>query len=81
MGRADLIGSGPHQLVPHDQPDTGRDYRAPRRKNSGAAHQRRVRGRLLTQHTGLPPLPEDDLQAGRASTAKRRRKPTAGQRH
>jgi uncharacterized radical SAM protein YgiQ len=56
MGRADLIGDGPRQLIPQDQPDARQAYRAPRRKNSAAAHQRRTRGgRLLTQHSGLPP--------------------------
>jgi len=56
MGRADLIGDGAHQLVPRHQPETPQDYRAPRRKNSGPAHQRRTGGkRILTQHTGLPP--------------------------
>jgi uncharacterized radical SAM protein YgiQ len=82
MGRADLIGSGPQQLVPHDQPDTTNAYRAPRRKNSGAAHQRRTKGALLTRHTGLPPWQEEgDSRAGRTSTVKRRRRPPAGQRH
>jgi radical SAM superfamily enzyme YgiQ (UPF0313 family) len=56
MGRADLIGDGPRQLIPKHQPDARRAYKAPRRKNSGDAHQRRTRrGKLLTQHTGLPP--------------------------
>ncbi|HAJ92076.1 MAG TPA: YgiQ family radical SAM protein [Gammaproteobacteria bacterium] len=56
MGRTDLIGNGKHQLVPGDQPDATKSYRAPRRKNSAAAHQRRKKGRkTLTQHTGLPP--------------------------
>ena len=56
MGRADLIGNGRHQLIPKDQPDAAKTYRAPRRKNSTAAHQRRKKGKkTLTQHTGLPP--------------------------
>ncbi|UCC55931.1 MAG: YgiQ family radical SAM protein [Gammaproteobacteria bacterium] len=56
MGRADLIGNGPHQLIPKEQPQEQKDYRAPRRKHSSAAHQRRTRGKkILTQHTGLPP--------------------------
>ena len=50
MGRADLIGSGKHQLVPAYQPLTGGGYESARRKNSTPA-----KGRLLTQHTGLPP--------------------------
>ncbi|MDJ0758714.1 MAG: YgiQ family radical SAM protein [Woeseiaceae bacterium] len=50
-----LIGSGPEQLVPAQQP---KGYRAKssRRKNTKEAHRKRVRkGKLLTQHTGLPP--------------------------
>jgi hypothetical protein len=49
MGRADLIGNGKHQLVPAYQPITGGAYQSARRKNSTPA------GRVLTQHTGLPP--------------------------
>ena len=55
MGREDLIGNGKHQLIPTRQP-RGDDYRSPRRKNSQERQNRRLRkGRLLTQHTGLPP--------------------------
>jgi uncharacterized radical SAM protein YgiQ len=50
MGRADLIGSGKHQLVPSWQPAGTGDDREGRR--------RPVRpGVTLTQHTGLPPMP------------------------
>jgi len=50
-----LIGSGPDRLVPAEQPRDAR-HKAPRRKNSKDAHDKRVRkGRALTQHTGLPP--------------------------
>ena len=56
MGRADLIGDGKHQLVPQDQPADHQGYQSPRRKNSGRDHQKRTKkGKLLTQHTGLPP--------------------------
>ncbi|HEX5637401.1 MAG TPA: DUF3362 domain-containing protein, partial [Gammaproteobacteria bacterium] len=56
MGRADLIGDGPQHLIPRDQPTTAA-YQSPRRKNSQQAHQKRTRpgGKMLTQHTGLPP--------------------------
>ncbi len=47
MGRNDLIGNGAHQLVPLYQPRAGAPA-AKSRANVG-------RGRLLTQHTGLPP--------------------------
>jgi hypothetical protein len=60
MGRADLIGSGEWQLIPAYEPgeeDKAAAYKAPRRKNTAAAHGRRKKrgGKILTQHTGLPP--------------------------
>jgi radical SAM superfamily enzyme YgiQ (UPF0313 family) len=45
MGRNDLIGSGPHQLIPLHQPATSRSPGANRGPH------------FRTQHTGLPPLP------------------------
>ncbi len=53
MGRADLIGNGRHHLIPSFQPLTDGGYQSARRKNSTAASAPR-KGRLLTQHTGLP---------------------------
>jgi uncharacterized radical SAM protein YgiQ len=67
MGRADLIGNGRHHLIPTFQPLTDGGYTSARRKNSTATVPNSpgastaagpvapVRGRLLTQHTGLPP--------------------------
>jgi uncharacterized radical SAM protein YgiQ len=69
MGRADLIGNGKHHLIPTFQPLTDGSYQSARRKNStplagsGAAGKAAVKapvnapvkGRILTQHTGLPP--------------------------
>ncbi|MBN8558560.1 MAG: YgiQ family radical SAM protein [Burkholderiales bacterium] len=68
MGRHDLIGSGKHHLIPAWQPAGTEGYQAPRRKNSSpAASPRKLQkqerpartqsapGRILTQHTGLPP--------------------------
>ncbi len=59
MGREDLIGSGREQLVPGYQPSRSAGYRSPRKKNSDAgkhgAKSRLKKGRILTQHTGLPP--------------------------
>jgi uncharacterized radical SAM protein YgiQ len=59
MGREDLIGNRKHQLIPDHQPSNTDDYHSPRRKNSyakkpGQKLQAR-KGRILTQHTGLPP--------------------------
>ncbi|WP_326533875.1 YgiQ family radical SAM protein [Pseudorhodoferax sp.] len=63
MGRADLIGNGKHHLIPTWQPLNDGSYQSARRKNSTPAPQAKVaapakapvKGRLLTQHTGLPP--------------------------
>jgi Domain of unknown function (DUF3362) len=60
LGRADLIGNGKHQLIPTYQPSTDGAYVSARRKNStgeGARTSTVTQGRLLTQHTGLPPRP------------------------
>ena len=58
MGRADLIGNGKHHLVPSFQPATDGSYQSARRKNSTSTGTRTspvTKGRILTQHTGLPP--------------------------
>ena len=61
MGRADLIGNGKHHLIPTFQPLTDGNYSSARRKNSTSGDALPVsgnkveKGRLLTQHTGLPP--------------------------
>ncbi len=80
MGRADLIGNGKHHLIPTFQPQTCGAYESPRRKNSspGApAPQPKASkpasapppGRILTQHTGLPPRP------GTGATPRQGKKP------
>jgi len=71
MGRADLIGNGKHHLIPTFQPLTDGNYTSARRKNSTVAVTRAGqpgKGRLLTQHTGLPPRVTG---AARAPTRKR----------
>jgi len=55
MGKANLIGNGDRHLVPENQPETGQNYRASRRKNTRQAHERRKGKKIATQHTGLPP--------------------------
>ena len=60
MGRADLIGNGNHHLIPTFQPMVDGSYQSARRKNSTAAPVQKTNrqpapGRILTQHTGLPP--------------------------
>ena len=69
MGRADLIGNGKHHLIPTYQPTTDGSYQSARRKNSTPvgiktsvakpAGKAKIvvpgAGRVLTQHTGLPP--------------------------
>jgi uncharacterized radical SAM protein YgiQ len=62
MGRADLIGSGKHQLIPSYQPSADGSYQSARRKHSTPATgtalpARPARGQILTQHTGQPPRP------------------------
>ncbi|MGA1328158.1 MAG: YgiQ family radical SAM protein, partial [Rubrivivax sp.] len=77
LGRADLIGNGKHQLIPSYQPVAGAGYQTARRKNStsaGAKVSTVTQGRLLTQHTGLPPRPTG-ASAGPKAAAGRRRKP------
>jgi len=59
MGLEHLIGSGKDKLVPLSQPRQVRQQDSARRKNTAAAHAKRIRkGRLLSQHTGLPPRTE-----------------------
>ncbi len=76
MGRADLIGNGKHHLIPTWQPLNDGGYTSARRKNSTpvAAKPETVaakpkaapaRGRMLTQHTGLPPR---DNGSGKAAS-------------
>jgi uncharacterized radical SAM protein YgiQ len=59
LGRADLIGNGKHHLIPTFQPVTDGAYQSARRTNSTpgktAAPTKPIKGRVLTQHTGLPP--------------------------
>ena len=69
MGRADLIGNGKHQLIPTYQPQTD-EYQSARRKNSTPAGSKKVAGgqgktvgKILTQHTGLPPRGSDGSKA------------------
>jgi len=59
MGRADLIGSGRHQLVPAYQPaGTGEASEGLRARAGGpAAKDGRGHGPFRTQHTGLPRAP------------------------
>jgi hypothetical protein len=73
LGRADLIGNGKHQLIPTFQPSTDGAYVSARRKNStpaGAKVSSVTKGRLLTQHTGLPPR---ETGAGGASAGSEKR--------
>ena len=71
MGRADLVGNGKHHLIPTFQPGGDGGYTSARRKNSTQAGSRTssvTQGRLLTQHTGLPPR-----ETGAAAAPPRRR--------
>lgn len=73
MGRADLIGNGKHHLIPTYQPLTDGSYQSARRKNSTPVALQPVqpaKGRILTQHTGLPPR---ETGGGRARPARKGR--------
>jgi len=71
MGRVDLIGDGDRQLIPAEQPgESGR-----RRRPAGERAPQSGKGRLLTQHTGLPP------RAGNRPGKSRRKKPGRDSRH
>ncbi len=89
MGRADLIGNGKHHLIPTWQPLTDGGYTSARRKNSTSAPATKTakaapsvklpmvkpsKGRILTQHTGLPPR---DTGSGRPSAKPAGGKPSA----
>lgn len=86
MGRADLIGNGKHHLIPTFQPLLDGSYQSARKKNSTTVVAKTtalaspVKGRILTQHTGLPPRQNGSAPAaGVASVGKAgfkaRRKP------
>ena len=69
MGRADLIGNGKQHLIPTFQPLTDGSYSSARRKNSTTTAlpaATPVKGRILSQHTGLPP------RAGGTKAAKKK---------
>jgi uncharacterized radical SAM protein YgiQ len=82
LGRADLIGNGKHQLIPTYQPATDSGYVSARRKNSTGAGSKTStvtdarntvsKGRILTQHTGLPPRATGAAAPKNASNRKRR---------
>jgi uncharacterized radical SAM protein YgiQ len=69
MGRGDLIGNRPHQLVPHSSPG---ERQQPRRDRGGPSRgpRRPRRGVAFTQHTGLPPRETEE----KASTGERAKK-------
>ena len=68
MGRADLVGNGKQHLIPSWQPLGDGSYQSARKKNSTAAPARPAgpaKGRILTQHTGLPPRAGGQAKAPR----------------
>ncbi|MEI7515294.1 MAG: YgiQ family radical SAM protein [Betaproteobacteria bacterium] len=79
MGRADLVGNGKHHLIPTFQPLGDGAYQSARKKNStpvGKAVAKAAvpqKGRMLTQHTGLPPR-----ETGAKVQAGRKAKPASG---
>ncbi len=83
MGRADLIGNGKHHLIPTFQPMTDGSYSSARRKNStpvGKAAVQPSKGRMLTQHTGLPPRDNGSAPKGGGTKGAAARPSGAGKR-
>ncbi|MBI2770964.1 MAG: YgiQ family radical SAM protein [Burkholderiales bacterium] len=75
MGRADLIGNGKHHLIPTFQPLTDGGYQSARRKNSTPVAPKSAmpaKGRMLTQHTGLPPRVTGTAKPGAGTPRKPR---------
>jgi uncharacterized radical SAM protein YgiQ len=70
MGRAELIGDGPNHLIPSKN-EEGDQYKSPRRKNISKHSKSVKKGRLLTQHTGLPP--RGKAKKGSSSVKKRQK--------
>ncbi len=73
MGRADLIGNGTHHLIPTFQPLTDGGYQSARKKNSTTVPVKAaapVKGRMLTQHTGLPPRVTGSAKPGSGTGVK-----------
>jgi uncharacterized radical SAM protein YgiQ len=71
MGREDLIGGRPEQLVPYGQP---RVSHTPGPAQARAGKRQPQPGAFLTQHTGLPPRAEASSHTGDTPRARRRRK-------
>jgi uncharacterized radical SAM protein YgiQ len=76
MGRSDLVGNGKHHLIPTYQPLTGGGYESARKKNSTALTPvKPAPGKILTQHTGLPPRVTGSAKPGAKPAFKAARKP------
>jgi uncharacterized radical SAM protein YgiQ len=76
MGRSDLVGNGKHHLIPTYQPLTGGGYDSARKKNSTALTPvKPVPGKILTQHTGLPPRVTGSAKPGAQAMSKSAPKP------
>ena len=72
---ADLIGNGKHHLIPTFQPAVTGAYQSPRKKNSSEKEGVSLKvtakkGRILTQHTGLPP--RDGIDSHKKRPVKKR---------
>ena len=74
MGRGDLIGNRPHQLVPHSSPGERRELRRGRDATSRGGPRRPRQGTALTQHTGLPPRETGERAGDSERTKKSKRR-------
>ncbi len=76
MGRSDLIGYGKKQLIPTRQPANWQSSKTPSNQNSSdrapSKSSNQIKpGRILTQHTGLPPRSETQSRTHKTSSHKK----------
>ena len=94
MGRSDLIGNGRQHLIPTYQPLNTEGYESARRSNSSPATSLKSplksplktplkKGRILTQHNGLPPRGTDATAKAKEKSVNNnlKSKPRAGSKH
>lgn len=75
MGRAELIGNGEKQLIPEFDPaEKTQKYTAHRRKNTAIAHKKRTKGKVRTQHTGLPDNAKSNMRKKKTKSRKKQNK-------
>jgi hypothetical protein len=72
MGRADLIGYGKKQLIPTRQPANWQSSKTSTDRAPSSKSEKPIKsGRMLTQHTGLPPRSDLKSRSRQATLLKR----------